>query len=120
MSRPKSEEDYTLTLSSNGGSAPAEPERPWLKIVEVEAAAMPSPSPWYALFCELKLRLERTTDRHALAVVLAREEDLATAQKSLYHLFGARLGKRSVVIAADVTNDGQPVLFIRRGPNWRP
>jgi hypothetical protein len=123
MPRPRknSPGEYVQSYTSpNGGDGEDQADQPWLRITEVVATDVPIPSKsvWLPLYRELLLRLEQTEARFALAVTFPDDKTLKSAQGGLSNLFKNRLGKEAVYVKAGHTDDGTPVLYIRRGENW--
>ncbi len=108
-------------MPPNGNTKRAEPDaRPWGKIREILADEVPPErgGKWWALYWDLKLRLEETPDNLALAVPFPNGEGIQGARTALGHLFNSRLGKGAVIIVAGADRDNVPTIFVRRGPNW--
>ena len=113
------DDDYKVTVKPNGDRET--PDRPWGRIVEVSVQDIPGPNAgeWGELARELLLRLEKTPPDKALAILICDTPTLKRAIKTLSAYFRKHHGKAVVRLASHVFQDGTPILYVRRGENWR-
>ena len=117
MSHPKSEDDYTVTLSPNGH---ADPTTLWGTFVEVPASQLPTTfhlprAVWDALYAEVSLRLERTPASKALALPFKNFNLVQRAHVALRLRANRDRGQQAISFRQQKE---PPVLYMRRGPNW--
>jgi hypothetical protein len=92
--------------------------RPWGRIIEIAVSEVPSGSPYFPLYEEIVLRLERTNGNHALAIPFDSPKTAKTAASALRTLAHQRRGIKFFIVIEAQDSDGAPTLYVRRGPNW--
>lgn len=93
-------------------------EKLWGTIQQIEAKMTPPPrgSKWWPLFREILLRLEQTSERHALAIEIFGSAE--SAAKSIGMMASKRLGQGAIRLSFEQIEDGRGILYARRGPNY--
>lgn len=71
-----------------------------------------------AMFLDADIRLERTNGSKALMYPLVGDVSRRGAAGSLARQFNKTYGKGWAVVRSGTTPDGQPAIFIMRGPNY--